>query len=76
MPVWKLTPTDLADRNWEASSHRGMAGFLGAHASGEVFGDLLIKVKLHFIVELLRVPAAAEQSLKAQPQSLSPQHAL
>jgi hypothetical protein len=25
MPVWKLTPTDLADPNWEASSHRGPA---------------------------------------------------
>ena len=25
MPVWKLTPTDLSDPNWEASSHRGMA---------------------------------------------------
>lgn len=25
MPVWRLTPTDLADPNWEASSHRGPA---------------------------------------------------
>ncbi len=25
MPVWKLTPTDLSDPNWEASSHRGLA---------------------------------------------------
>lgn len=25
MPVWKLIPTDLADPNWEASSHRGAA---------------------------------------------------
>jgi hypothetical protein len=23
MPVWKLTPIDLLDPNWEASSHRG-----------------------------------------------------
>jgi hypothetical protein len=23
MPVWKLTPIDLSDPNWEASSHRG-----------------------------------------------------
>ena len=21
MPLWKLTPTDLTDRNWETSSH-------------------------------------------------------
>jgi hypothetical protein len=57
-------------------SHGGVAGFLGAHASCDVFGDLLIEVKLDFIVELLRGPAAAEQGLEAQPQSLSPQHAL
>jgi hypothetical protein len=25
MPVWKLTPIDLSDPNWEASSHRGPA---------------------------------------------------
>ncbi|HLB81022.1 MAG TPA: hypothetical protein VJJ77_11020 [Dongiaceae bacterium] len=25
MALWKLTPLDLTDRNWEASSHRGMA---------------------------------------------------
>lgn len=25
MPVWKLIPTDLADPNWQASSHRGLA---------------------------------------------------
>jgi hypothetical protein len=25
MPVWKLTPIDLSDANWEASSHRGAA---------------------------------------------------
>jgi hypothetical protein len=25
MPVWKLTPIDLSDPNWEASSHRGAA---------------------------------------------------
>lgn len=25
MPVWKLTPIDLTDPNWEASSHRGAA---------------------------------------------------
>ena len=25
MPVWKLTPVDLLDPNWEASSHRGAA---------------------------------------------------
>ena len=25
MPVWRLTPIDLSDPNWEASSHRGMA---------------------------------------------------
>lgn len=24
MPVWKLTPIDLDDPNWEASSHRGL----------------------------------------------------
>jgi hypothetical protein len=23
MPIWKLTPIDLSDPNWEASSHRG-----------------------------------------------------
>ena len=23
MPLWKLTPTDLTDRNWESSSHVG-----------------------------------------------------
>ena len=23
MPLWKLTPTDLTDRNWETSSHKG-----------------------------------------------------
>ena len=23
MPLWKLTPTDLTDRNWETSSHTG-----------------------------------------------------
>ena len=23
MPVWKLSPLDLDDQNWEASSHRG-----------------------------------------------------
>lgn len=25
MPLWKLTPIDLHDPNWEASSHRGIA---------------------------------------------------
>jgi hypothetical protein len=25
MPLWKLTPLDLLDPNWEASSHRGIA---------------------------------------------------
>jgi hypothetical protein len=25
MPVWRLTPIDLSDPNWEASSHRGPA---------------------------------------------------
>ena len=25
MPVWKLTPTDLADPAWQASKHRGAA---------------------------------------------------
>ena len=25
MPLWKLTPLDLRDPNWEASSHRGIA---------------------------------------------------
>jgi hypothetical protein len=25
MPVWKLTPIDLSDPNWDASSHRGAA---------------------------------------------------
>jgi hypothetical protein len=25
MPVWRLTPTNLADPNWEASSHRAAA---------------------------------------------------
>jgi len=25
MPIWKLTPIDLSDPNWEASSHRGIA---------------------------------------------------
>lgn len=25
MTLWKLTPVDLKDPNWEASSHRGMA---------------------------------------------------
>jgi hypothetical protein len=24
MPVWRLIPIDLDDRNWEASSHRGL----------------------------------------------------
>ena len=23
MPLWKLTPNDLTDRNWEANSHTG-----------------------------------------------------
>lgn len=23
MPIWRLIPIDLRDRNWEASSHRG-----------------------------------------------------
>jgi hypothetical protein len=25
MAIWKLTPIDLLDANWEASSHRGIA---------------------------------------------------
>lgn len=25
MPIWRLLPVDLADPNWEASSHRGAA---------------------------------------------------
>ncbi len=25
MSLWKLTPVDLTDPNWQASSHRGMA---------------------------------------------------
>jgi hypothetical protein len=25
MPIWRLTPLDLLDPNWEASSHRGIA---------------------------------------------------
>lgn len=25
MPIWKLTPIDLSDPDWEASSHRGLA---------------------------------------------------
>jgi hypothetical protein len=25
MPIWKLTPMDLADPNWQASSHRAVA---------------------------------------------------
>jgi hypothetical protein len=25
MPIWKLTPLDLRDPNWEASSHQGFA---------------------------------------------------
>lgn len=25
MPIWKLTPLDLRDPNWEASSHQGIA---------------------------------------------------
>ena len=25
MPVWRLTPLDLVDPSWEASSHRAMA---------------------------------------------------
>jgi len=25
MPVWRLTPIDLSDPNWDASSHSGMA---------------------------------------------------
>jgi hypothetical protein len=25
MPIWKLTPLDLRDPSWEASSHKGMA---------------------------------------------------
>jgi hypothetical protein len=24
MPLWKLTPIDLRDANWEASTHRGV----------------------------------------------------
>jgi hypothetical protein len=24
MPIWRLTPIDLEDPNWEASSHRGL----------------------------------------------------
>ena len=25
MPIWQLSPVDLSDPNWEASSHRGTA---------------------------------------------------
>ncbi len=25
MPIWRLTPVDLRDPSWEASSHRGTA---------------------------------------------------
>lgn len=25
MPIWRLTPIDLEDPNWEASAHRGLA---------------------------------------------------
>lgn len=25
MPLWKLTPVDLTDSNWDASTHRAMA---------------------------------------------------
>ncbi len=25
MAIWKLTPVDLSDRDWQASSHRGVA---------------------------------------------------
>jgi len=25
MPIWKLTPLDLGDPNWQASSHQGIA---------------------------------------------------
>ena len=28
----------------------GVAGFLGVHACGEVFGDLLVEMKLDFVV--------------------------
>jgi hypothetical protein len=38
----------------------GVTGFFGAHASGDVLGDMLFEMKLHFIVEALRETEAAE----------------
>lgn len=31
MPLWQLTPVDLRDPDWEASSHRGMAVVRAPH---------------------------------------------
>lgn len=44
MPLWQLTPVDLRDPAWEASSHRGMVVVRAPHekdarhAAEEAFG--------------------------------------
>jgi len=44
-------------------AHGGIAGVFGAHARGEVFGDLLVEMELDFVVQSLIVRAATEQGL-------------
>ena len=50
-------------------------GLFGLHAGGDVFGDLLVEMKLELGVQPARHVAATEESLEVQPQSSSEGHA-
>src|SRR5437867_2060340 len=64
----------LEYRRVAKSAHGGVARFIAAHTGAEVFSDLLFEMKLHFVMQLLRIPAAKKQTLQADPASPSPHH--
>jgi len=52
----------------------GVPGFIGAHACADVLGYLLLKMKLHLVIQSLSVLVATEQGLQLEPNSPSPHH--
>ncbi|PYT85741.1 MAG: hypothetical protein DMG36_27240, partial [Acidobacteria bacterium] len=52
----------------------GVARFFPAHACVDVLGYLLLKMKLHLVIQSLNVLVATEQGLQLEPNSPSPRH--
>src|SRR6266566_2897586 len=56
------------------SAHGGVAGLFGASARGDVLSDLLVEMKLNFVIQLLGKAVPMKQSLQPKRQSPSPHH--